>query len=141
MEGGLDSRVAPYAAASSPVRTNGPTKETAMPDAHLSNDSPDIEPSAAIAGRRTPIWAWYFAAICMVVPVLMVMSGLPAVDGVFGAVCAIACIFASRNSLPVLARVFICSLITAGAWVLYIWYLVVVWYRVVEIFERVNQIH
>ncbi len=139
MAGEPNSAIAPCSAASSPARFAGPTKETAMPDAHLSNDSPDIEPSAAIAGRRTPIWAWFFAAICMVVPVLTVMSGFPAVIGVIGAVSAIACIFASRNSLPVKVRVLICSLITAAAWAILLWHALGV--ALHEIFERVNQIH
>ncbi len=109
-----------------------------MPEAHLSNDSPAIEPSAAMAGRHTPIWAWFFAAICMVMPIFSVTSGFPAVPGVIGAVSAIACIFASRISLSVKARVFICSLITAGTWAIFIWYVTV---ALNEIFESVSQIH
>ncbi len=110
-----------------------------MPEAHHSNDSPAVEPSAAMAKRHPPKWAWFFAAICMVVPIFTVMSKFPAIIGVIGAVSAIACIFASRNSLPVKVRVFICSLITAGTWAILIWHALGV--ALHEIFERVNQIH
>ena len=107
-----------------------------MPEAHLSNDSPAIEPSAAMAKRHTPIWAWFFFAICMVMPIFAVMSELPAVSGVIGAVSAIACIFVARNSLSVKVRVFICSLITAGTLAIFIWHLVV---ALNELFDRVEK--
>ncbi len=85
--------------------------------------------------KIAPIWAWIFAATCMVVPILTVMSGYPAICIVVGTASALACIFTSHISLSVVSRVFLCSLFTAGAWMLY------EWYALIEIFEAVSQIH
>lgn len=63
-----------------------------------------------------PKWSIVFVILCILIPIISLGGALPAVIGVVG---ALACVQISKTSLPVAARIALCILITAAAWVLW----------------------
>lgn len=65
------------------------------------------------AYRSRPVWATVFAFICIAMPVATLGGALPMVFGLFG---GILCIRVSKTSLPIAARIILCTLITLAVW-------------------------
>jgi hypothetical protein len=66
------------------------------------------------APAEVPQWAYLFAVLCGIIPVLTLGGAIPVAVGVGGAG---GCIKVARStSLPLAARLILCLAITAGCW-------------------------
>src|SRR5262249_18875480 len=80
----------------------------------MSLDSTRAGIDAADAIANTPQWAYFFVALCGVLPLLTLGGAIPVAVGLGGAG---SCLKVARvHSMPGIARFFVCVLITAAAW-------------------------
>lgn len=114
------------------------------PDSDPSNHAQDGEPFLRIVLRYIPKHAWLFAAACLLVPIAAAVLNatfipivasissqaiaagrIPDIIGALGAVGAGACLLTSLGSLPTNLHLYLCVLITAGAWavLLFVFYI------------------
>ena len=70
------------------------------------------------AAGPIPAWAWLFVVACVLIPIVSLGGAIP---GAVGAGSAFLCVAVARNpGMSVAARLGACCAITAGAWLLFI---------------------
>ena len=70
---------------------------------------------------KRPAWAIVFAILCIAIPVVSLGGAIPALIGFGGAAF---CISISKSTLSTAVRVLFCTLLTLGAWLLWLLFIV-----------------
>ena len=86
----------------------------------IENKKPDIVVDGVYiqSGKKyvkRPAWVIAYVIICVAIPIVSLGGAIPALLGFAGAT---VCISVSKSTLPLPARLIICTLITIAAWIL-----------------------